>query len=114
MPATKKILLVKVAALIIFFGVFVVSAIPRYLNLNKQKEASQCRRNQMIVETALALAYAESLTVGNTNFPSRLTESMFDDGVIPTCPIDGSVIAFDSLTGSAYCPHHIESHERIY
>ena len=110
----KKILLIKILILAIILCICVVGAIPRYISLNKNTEASRCKRNQVIVETALAIAYAESLAVGSQNFPSQLEESMFDDGQIPTCPIDNTPIAFDSLTGTAFCPHHKNNHQRIY
>lgn len=89
-------------------------AIPKYLSLNKQNEANQCRANQIIVETALAYAYAESLAVGSDRFPARLGPEMFEDGKIPTCPIDGKPIAFDPMTGHAFCPNHIEAHSRSF
>lgn len=114
MRVVKKVFIIKSFALFIMLGVFVAAAIPKYLNLNKHREASQCRQSQMIVATALAIAYAESLAVGSNNFPTKLTPEMFDDKIIPTCSIDNTPIEFDPLTGTPYCPHHIESHKRIY
>lgn len=114
MRKIHKFVLVKLIIIVTILGIFVAGAIPRYINLNKHAEASQCRRNQVLVETALALAYADSLAVGRASFPTQLTASMFDDGIIPACPIDNKPIAFDNLTGTAYCPHHLESHRRIY
>jgi len=114
MTAIRKILVFKFAVVIIVLGICVAAAIPRYINMNKHAEASECIRNQVIVETALALAYAESLTVGSTNSPTELLPSMFEDGKIPACPVDGTPIAFDQLTGTAFCPHHHQSHQRIY
>lgn len=102
--------------LAIFFIISFLSAvaIPKYLNMNKQNEANQCRANQIVVETALACAYAESLAVCCNQFPKELTPDMFEDGKIPTCPVDGKAIAFDHLTGHAYCPNHIEAHSRSF
>ena len=102
--------------LAVFFIISLLSAvaIPKYLNLNKQNEANQCRANQIVVETTLACAYAESLAIGSDQFPERLTQEMFEDGIIPTCPVDGKPIAFDNLTGHAYCPNHIEAHSRSF
>ena len=114
MAALKKIFVFKITIVIILLGICVAAGIPKYINMNKHNEASKCRRNQVVVETALAIAYAESLAVGSTSFPSKLTASMFDDGIIPTCPIDNTPIAYDSETGTAYCPHHLKDHQRIY
>jgi len=114
MNSLKKIVLIKLIIIAIILGIFVAGAVPRYINLNKHTEASQCRKNQMVVETALAIAYAESLAHGVERFPSKLTKDMFEDGIIPSCSINNAPIVFDSLTGTAFCPNHIKSHARIY
>ena len=115
MKNKKLFITVKMTLIIFFFiGLFSALAIPKFVNLNKQNEASQCRANQIIVETALALAYAESLAVGSNQFPQELSQDMFADGKIPTCPVDGKPIAFDRKTGKAFCPNHIEGHVRSY
>ena len=112
----RKILIVAKMTLVIFFliGLFSALAIPKYFDLNKQNEACQCCANQIVVETALTLAYAESLAVGSDQFPKKLTPDMFADDKIPTCPIDGKPISFDRKTGTAYCPNHIKTHVRSY
>jgi hypothetical protein len=111
-----KLIMIAKMTLAIFFIISLLSAvaIPKYLNLNKQNEANQCRDNQIIVETALACAYAESLAIGSDQFPERLTPEMFEDGKIPSCPIHNKPIAFDQTTGHAYCPNHIEAHSRSF
>jgi hypothetical protein len=112
----RKLFIVAKMTLVIFFliGLFSALAIPKYFDLNKQNEACQCCANQIIVETALTLAYAESLAVGSDQFPGRLTPDMFADSKIPTCPVDGKAIAFDRKTGKAFCPNHVEGHVRSY
>ncbi len=113
MKKCKLFIFVKMTLIIFFLiGLFSALAIPKYFNLNKHNEASQCCANQVIVETALALAYAESLSVGSTQFPTQLTSGMFIDGKIPTCPINGKPIEFDRNTGKAYCPNHLQGHRR--
>ena len=115
MKKGKIFIVVKMTFVIFFFiGLFSALAIPKYFNLNKQNEASQCQANQILVETALSIAYAESLAVGCCNYPVKLTADMFADGKVPTCPIDGKPIAFDKKTGKAFCPNHVEGHERSY
>jgi len=64
----------------------------------------------VLVETALAVKYAENLANGIRVRPTRLTADMFEDGKIPTCPVDGKPIQFDPETGRAFCPNHIHSH----
>lgn len=110
----KKILVGKIAFFIIVLGVFVAVAIARYITINKYSEASKCKNNQVIVEIALAIAYAESLAVGNDGFPKQLIPSMFEDGIIPVCPLDNTPIAFNRDRGIAFCPHHIMMHQRNF
>lgn len=101
-------------ALLVFLLIGIISAlaIPKYFDLNKHNEASRCAANQIIVETALAIAYAESLAAGRNQFPTQLSPKMFVDGKIPTCPVNNQPIAFDSRTGKAFCPNHLEAHRQ--
>jgi len=114
MRTIKRLLFVKGVVLIVVLCIFVAGAVPKYINLNKHREMSECQRNQVIVETALAIAFAENLSHGNSHLPQKLSPNMFDDGIIPTCPVNNIPIAFDSLTGAAYCPNCIDEHKRIY
>jgi len=104
--------LVPIKVMIFLLGLFLLTAaaMPGYLKINKQNEANLCKTNQVLVETALAVKYAENLANGVHSYPSRLTPDMFADGKIPTCPIDGKPIQFDPETGRVSCPNHIHSH----
>jgi len=113
MSKKQKLLVLKIGITILILAIFTAAAIPMYFDLNRRNEANQCIANQIIVETALAIACAESLSTGNRNVPERLTPEMFENGQIPTCPIDGSPIQFDPVTGTAFCPNHDASHSRI-
>ncbi len=112
MSRIRSLIAVKVLLLSLAFFLLSAVAMPKYFEINKRNVASQCRANQIIVETALAVAYAENLAKGNDQYPQKLTEAMFVDGKIPTCPVDGKPIQFDPKTGKAFCPNHIESHLR--
>ena len=102
----RKILIVAKMTLVIFFliGLFSALAIPKYFDLNKQTEACQCCANQIIVETALTLAYAESLAVGSDQFPEQLTPEMFADGKIPTCPVHEHRLRLIGKPGRHFVP----------
>ena len=84
---------------------------PGYLKISKQNDAYICKANQVLVETALAVKYAENLAKGIHLKPTRLTPDMFEDGVIPTCPTCGKPIEFDPETGKAHCPDHLHGHD---
>ncbi len=113
MKKLKSLVAVKVILIATLFGLFSAVAMPKYLDLNKCNKQCICRANQILVETALAVAYADNLTKGVDNFPQKLTPEMFEDGKIPTCPVDGEPIQIDPATGKASCPHHLQSHSRI-
>ncbi|MDW7680405.1 MAG: hypothetical protein SCK70_07555 [bacterium] len=112
MKKTHSLFALKAIILYIFLGLISVAAMPKYLVLNKQQAATQCKSNQIIVETALAVAYAENLANGKQTYPDKLSQSMFVDGKIPVCPVDGTPFQFDSTTGKVHCPNHIASHNR--
>ena len=112
MKKIKSIIAFKVTIFCLLFCLLSAVAMPKYLDLNKQNAANQCKINQILVETALAVAFGENLEKGIVCFPDKLSEDMFADGKIPVCPIDGTPIQFDPETGKAFCPHHHESHER--
>ncbi len=104
--------LVPVKVLIFLLSLFLLTAaaMPGYLKMTKQNAANICKANQVLVETALAVKYAENLAKGIHSNITRLTPDMFEDGVIPTCPENGKPIQFDPKTGRAFCPNHIHEH----
>ena len=112
MNKLSSLIAVKIIVLFTFFGLLSAVAMPKYLDINKCNQKCICKANQIIVETTLAVAYADSLSKGIDHFPKKLTVDMFEDGKIPICPIDGEPIQFDAVTGKVFCPHHIHLHSR--
>jgi len=113
MQKLKSLVAVKIILGCTLFGLFSAVAMPKYLDINKCNKVCICQANQILVETALAVAYADSLANGVDHFPEKLTPEMFEDGKIPSCAVDGEPIQFDPATGIVFCPHHIQSHSRI-
>jgi len=112
MKKLRSLITIKIFFICTLFGLFSAMAMPRYFELNKKNNRNICQANQILVETALAVAYADSLANGVDHFPHKLTAKMFEDGKIPTCPVAGEPIQFDAATGKAFCPHHIQVHSR--
>ncbi len=112
MKKFKSLITLKVFLIITLFCLISAVAMPKYFDLNNKNNANMCKANQIIVETALAVAYADNLARGVDCYPEKLTASMFADGKIPTCPLDGTPIQFDKKTGKAHCPNHVHSHTR--
>ncbi len=112
MKNMSSLIAIKIFLICVLFGLLTAMAMPKYIDLNKCNQKNICQANQIRVETALAVAYADSLAKGINHFPQRLTAAMFDDGKIPTCPMDGQAIEFDSASGKACCPNHINCHSR--
>lgn len=112
MKKTSSIIAIKIIVICTLFCLLSAVAMPKLFNFNKRNAASTCKSNQIIIETALAIAYADSLAKGVDHFPEKLSKDMFENGIIPTCPFDGTPIQFDPKTGNAFCPNHIHSHAR--
>ena len=109
MKRLSSLIAAKIIVLFTFFGLLSAVAMPKYLDISQCNRKCICKANQIIVETALAIAYADSLSKNIDHFPQKLTADMFENGKIPTCPTNGEAIQFDAATGKAFCPHHIHS-----
>jgi hypothetical protein len=112
MKNLSSLIAAKIFLICVLFGLLTAMAMPKYLDINKCNQKNICQANQILVETALAVAYADSLAKGIHHFPQKLIAAMFEDEKIPTCPVDGRYIEFDPATGKAFCPHHIKCHTR--
>ena len=114
MKNLSSLVAAKIFLICVLFGLLTAMAMPKYLDLNKNNQQNICQANQILVETALAVAYADSLAKGIHHFPQKLTAAMFEDKKIPTCPVAGRTIEFDPTTGKALCPHHKPCHGRTF
>ncbi len=105
--------LIELIMVIVILGILAAIAVPQFVDLSDTAQASQCKSNQAAVEAAASIAYARNAAAGNAAFPTALADSMFKNNKIPTCPYDGSNIAYNSADGTASCPNSIAEHARF-
>ncbi|MFQ5706879.1 MAG: type II secretion system protein [bacterium] len=89
---------------VVFIFIFLSAiAIPKYVDLRAKIKTNICKANQMAIETAVALAYADSLLKGSDRFPRRIVPAMFKNGKVPVCPEDGRRYGYSRRRQRAYC-----------
>ena len=104
--------LIELITIVVIIGLLAGVALPRFVDVSDGVEAAKCKANQVAVEGAAAIAFADSVIAGNPQFPTALTASMFKSNKIPTCPLDGSNIHYHKSTGTAHCPNKDRDHAR--
>ncbi len=104
--------LIELITVIVIIGLLAGVALPKFVDVSDNAEAAKCKANQVAVEGAASMAFADSAIAGNPQFPTALTASMFKHNQIPTCPFDGSNISYNNTTGTASCPNNIPEHAR--
>lgn len=95
--------LLEITTVVIVFIALSVIAIPKYFDLRERIKTHTCRGNQMAVESAIAVAYADSLQKQSGHFPDTLVPEMFHDGQVPRCPEDGAEYYYDRAMERAFC-----------
>ncbi len=95
--------LLELTTVLFIFIALTAIAVPRYIDMRTRIKANICKANQLAIETAITLAYADSLIKGSKRFPRRLVPQMFKNGKIPTCPEDGSRYWYSRKRQRAFC-----------
>ncbi len=109
--------LIELIMVFVIIGFLAAISVPKFVHLDDNAKATECKANQKAVEAAAVITYADSAMAGNAMFPETLNAAMFRHGSIPTCPIvTGDVrneINYDKNAGSASCPNNISTHARF-
>lgn len=89
--------LVELIIVIIILGLIAGVALPAYLDLTTNAKINACQAQQAAIKSAVLLYYAKN--VGT--LPDSLTNGMFLDATIPTCP-SGGTISYKKDTDSTF------------
>jgi Tfp pilus assembly protein PilE len=104
---------VELLIVIVIIGILVSMAIVSYEDMNESAQAATCKENQIAVEAAASLYYANQvLTTGTGNFPTmaQLVSGGFLDKS-PKDPINHANYEIDEQ-GKTACPANIAEHAR--
>ena len=95
--------LIELIMVIVILGILAAVAIPKFVDLSGNAEASACKANLSAIESAMALAYAQNAASGSPGFPADYAvTTYYASGSVPTCP-SGGTYTYDSATGTVTC-----------
>jgi len=103
--------LIELIMVIVILGILAAVAVPKFIDLSDNAEASACKANQATIESAAAIAYADSAAAGNAQFPADMltNTAYYANGSVPTCP-SGGTYTYTQATGTVTCS--IAEHQR--
>lgn len=103
--------LIELIMVIVILGVLAAVAVPKFVDLSGNAEASACKSNQATIESAAAIKYAENAANGSAAFPTDVLSEgdYYANGSVPSCP-SGGTYTYDSDTGTVTCS--ISGHAR--
>ena len=104
MRRSKGFTLIELIMVIVILGILAAVAIPKFVDLSTQANASACKSNQGAIESAVAIYYASRAATGQTpTFPSSYNETTYyAGGVVPACPTAGTY-TYSQTTGTITC-----------
>lgn len=103
--------LIELIMVIVILGILAAVAVPKFVDLSGNANASACKANQAAIESAAAIAYAQNAASGSASFPTDMltNTNYYARGEVPSCP-DAGTYTYDSATGTVSCS--ITAHQR--
>jgi MSHA pilin protein MshA len=101
--------LVELIVVIVIIGILASVAVPKFIDLTEQAKAAKCLANQVVLENAALLAYAQNALNGAPAYPGNIGElaPYFTSGFTITCSDGITPYVYNSSNGSVRCPNHI-------
>ena len=100
---------VELIVVIVIIGILASVAVPKFIDLTDQAKAAKCLANQVVLENAALMAYAQNALNGAPAYPENIGElaPYFTSGYTTTCSDGTTPYVYNSSSGSVRCPNHL-------
>lgn len=100
----KGFTLIELIVVIVIIGILAAVAVPKFMDLSDAAEAAACKQNQVAVESAANMLYAEAAMGGAAAYPADIAAMVLAGQftAAPTCPT-GIALTYSSADGSCIC-----------
>ena len=100
--------LIELITVIVIIGILASIAAPKFIDLTDQAKTAKCLANQVVLENAALIAYAENAVNGSPAYPAQFNDlSLYiTSGFTTKCSDAVTSYVYNNSNGSVRCPNH--------
>ncbi len=101
--------LIELITVIVIIGILASTALPKFVDLTEQAKTAKCLANQVILENAALISYAEHAVNGSPEYPAQINDLVdyITSGFTTTCTDEITSYVYNNANGSIRCTNHI-------